>query len=205
MGKIVQFPFQARPKFSLRKVKASRKKDPEQFGQMNLFAPPSTEDAKVVRFHSDKSLFEEALLVDDTDQTSAEELYWKAISAGDCVADSYCNLGILEYRKGNKSKAIDYLSKSLKHDPRHFESHFNLANLYFDVENLELARLHYEVAAEIKPDFAGIFYNLGLVLAMLNEIELAIRILVRYKELVSAEKAAEADQLLGKLKDSLAQ
>jgi hypothetical protein len=36
----------------------------------------------------------------------------------------------------------------LKNEPRHVEAHYNLANLYFDAGDLQLAKLHYESAAD---------------------------------------------------------
>jgi len=131
------------------------------------------------------------------------EWYRRAISAGDCVADAYCNLGILEYQNGDKVKAIDFFSKALKHDSRHFEAHYNLANLYFDANNLQLAKLHYEVAAQIQPDFYNIYYNLSIVNAMSGELENALDKLLKFKQLAPPEEHRNADALLSRIKLSI--
>jgi tetratricopeptide (TPR) repeat protein len=145
--------------------------------------------------------FEEALMLDEKgDAPKAKEAYQNAICENDCPADAYCNLGILEYESGNTIKAIDSFTKSLKAEPRHFESHFNLANLYSELGNLPLAKTHYEFARELQPDFPDICFNLGLVYAMTRDFESALKILSEYKEMVSPEESENADKLIESIK-----
>ena len=154
MGKVVKFVLKSTPIVALKRVKKRKKVDPEDFGQLNLFTPK--DKTKIVSMPSTLSPFEEALVLDEQGNMKAGELYYQAISAGECVADAYCNLGILEFKHGKKAESIDCFTKSLKHDPRHFESHYNLANLYSEVENIELAKLHYQVASRILQDSASV-------------------------------------------------
>jgi len=201
MGKVVKFVLKSTPIVALKRVKKRKKVDPEDFGQLNLFTPK--DKSKIVSMPSTLSPFEEALVLDEQGNMKAGELYYQAISAGECVADAYCNLGILEFKHGKKAEAIDCFTKSLKHDPRHFESHYNLANLYSEVENIELAKLHYEVASRILPDSASVYYNLGIVYALNNEFEKSVLNLTRYIGLVSEKDGMEAKELLASLKESL--
>ncbi len=71
----------------------------------------------------------------------------KAIESEDHIADACCNLGTLEHDHGKVARAFDCLTTALQHDPRHFESHFNFAYLYFKTEDLRLARVR-ELAPE---------------------------------------------------------
>ena len=87
----------------------------------------------------------------------------------------------------------------MRHDPRHFESHFNLANLYFECGDLRLARLHYEFAAEIEPNFPNLYFNLGLVHAVNGEIEEAIAALRKAKEKAPEEENSKVDEFLASL------
>ena len=96
------------------------------------------------------------------------------------------------------------MTRSLRHDPSHFESHFNLANLYLETEETRLARLHYELAAEIEPSFANVQFNLGLALAMSGDLELAVAALNKYRELAPQGEAGKADELLASLERALA-
>jgi tetratricopeptide (TPR) repeat protein len=120
------------------------------------------------------------------------------------MADAYCNLGIIESKTGRTAKAFDCFTKSLEHDPRHFESHYNLGNLYFEEDNLRLARMHYALAAEINPTFPNLFFNLGLVLALLDEKKGAVDAFLNFQRLAPPEERGNADGLISGLKRSLA-
>ncbi|MEJ2696421.1 MAG: tetratricopeptide repeat protein [Candidatus Sulfobium sp.] len=196
MGKIVPFPLRQSSKFGFERARKRSRENPD---QLNLFSP---KPAGVRRLPTNISPFEEALLLEERDDSRAEKLYLRAIAEGDQIADAYCNLGILESRAGRMTKAFDCFTRSLRHDPRHFESHYNLGNLYFDGDNLRLARMHYELASEIEPGFPNLVYNLGLVLALLDEKEAALEAFVKYQRLVPREERWTRD-LIGGLRKSL--
>src|SRR5438093_7904352 len=199
MGQILKFPSQA-SKFGYKRVK-QRAKATDNPDQLNLF-PRAT--AQILNFAPALSWFEQALLWDERGDAKAVELYRKAIAEGDCVADAFCNLGIIESQKGNTAKAFDCFTASLKHDPRHSEAHYNLGNLYFDVNDLSLAQVHYEMAGEVDPSFANVYFNLALGQAIRNDLGAAVSALTRYQELVPADEARNADELLHNLRKSLA-
>ena len=136
------------------------------------------------------------MLLDEQNDPKARSYYQRAIEAGDCVADSYCNLGILESQQRNYSKAIDCFTLSLKNEPRHFESHYNLANLYAELGNFPLAKVHYQMSIEVEPDFPNSHFNLGLTLAMNKEIEEAILSLMNYRRLAPPEDRGHVEQLI---------
>lgn len=203
MAKILRLPVQTPEKFGFERAKKRKKKDPEGHGQLNLFSRSAPASARIVSLPSRLGPFEEALLLDERDNSKAAEAYGRAIEAGDCIADAYCNLGILEFKLGRTEKAFDCFTKSLKEEPRHFESHYNLANLYFDVGNIRLARQHYEIAAQIEPEFPNLYFNLGLLLAIAEDFKAAIEALHQYKTLVSENEGDKADELLESLRRSL--
>jgi tetratricopeptide (TPR) repeat protein len=198
MGDILKFPAEA-SKLGYKRV---RKRAPaaEHPGQLHLFAQPS---AQILSFTSPVGLFEQALMHDERGDEKAAEFYARAIENQECVADSYCNLGIIESQKGNTAKAFDCFTTCLKHNPRHSEAHYNLANLYFDVNDFRLAQVHYEMAGEVDPSFANTFFNLALVQSINNNLVAAVTALTRYQGLVSREEARHADDLLHNLKKSL--
>jgi tetratricopeptide (TPR) repeat protein len=197
MGDILKFPAHA-SKFGYKRVK--KRARPENPDQLILFQQPT---AQILEFASQLSRFEQALLWDEREDAKAVELYTKAIEENDCIADAYCNLGIIQSKQGNTTRAFDCFTTSLKHDPRHSESHYNLGNLYFDVNDLRLAQIHYEMAAEIEPSFANVYFNLALVLAINNDLVAAVNALTRYQELVPKDEGRNADELLHNLKKSL--
>src|SRR6266496_6510778 len=146
MAQILKFPVQA-SKLGYKRVK-KRAHPAESQNQLHLFPGPT---AQILDFAPDLSRFEQALMFDERGDAKAAELYSKAIAENDCVADAYCNLGILESQEGNTAKAFDCFTTSLKHDPRHSESHYNLGNLYFDVNDLRCALIHYQMAVAVEP------------------------------------------------------
>ena len=197
MAKMIQFPVPNPEKFGFKPV---RKKKPDTetntHGQLHLFG-----GARVINLNK-LTAFEEALLLDEQGDNRAGQQYQKAIEAGDSVADAYCNLGIIESGKKQYTKAVDCFTKSLKADPRHFEAHYNLANVYAEIGNLALAKIHYEISIEIEPSFPNSYFNLGITLAMNNEINEAIKHLLMYRNL-SGEDQSQAEDLIASLMRSL--
>jgi tetratricopeptide (TPR) repeat protein len=198
MGKIIPFPGKQPSKFGFERARKIRKEDPD---QLNLFSARSGE---IRRLPTNITPFEEALLQDERDDIRAAESYRRAISEGDLVADAYCNLGIIESKAGRMTKAFDCFTKSLEFDPRHFESHYNLGNLYFDGDNLRLARMHYELAAEINSSSPNLYFNLGLVLALLDEKGGAVDAFIKYQKLAPPEDRRNVDDVICGLRKSLA-
>jgi tetratricopeptide (TPR) repeat protein len=199
MAQILKFPAPA-SKLGYRPAKR-RPKAAEDPNQLILFPPAG---AQILEFVPDLSPFERALMFDERGDLIAAELYSEAIEKQDCVADAYCNLGIIESQRGNTTKAFDCFTTSLKHDPRHSEAHYNLGNLYFDLNDFRLAQIHYEIAREVDPSFPNVYFNLALVLAINNDFAAAINAITKYQGLVSEEEAQIADELLGNLRKSLA-
>jgi tetratricopeptide (TPR) repeat protein len=200
MAKIIQFPVNPTPeKFGLQRVlKNKGAGNTKRKGQLNLFTT-----GKLVKLNQ-LSSFEEALILDEQDdKKSARILYLRAIQEEDSVADSFCNLGIIESQEGNYPKAIDCFTQALKNNPRHYEAHYNLANLYAEVGNFLLAKVHYEIAIELEPSFPNSFFNLGLTLAMLKKYADAVKILITYRELSPEDDHQQTNDLIFKLSNML--
>jgi tetratricopeptide (TPR) repeat protein len=195
MAKVVQFPVNSTPeKLGLQRALNKKGQNPTRPGQLNLF-----NSGKVVKLNQ-LSVFEEALLLDEQgDMKRARLAYQKAIKEGDCVADAYCNLGIIDSQEGKYAKAIDSFTLALKNDPRHYETHYNLANLYAEVGNFPLAKVHYEIAVELEPSFPNSYYNLGLTLAMLKQYNEAINLLKTYRSITPDEEHQQTNDLIFKL------
>lgn len=197
MAKVVQF-IPSPEKFGFKPVRKKKASDPPKHGQLNLFT-----GGKVVKLNQLTS-FEEALMLDEQgDVAHARELYQKAIVEKDCLADAYCNLGILESEARNVTKAIDCFTLCLKEEPRHFEAHYNLANLYAEVGNYALAKIHYQISIEIEPEFPNSHFNLALTLAMNKEVQEAIQSLLVYRRLAAAEDKRQAEELIHALTRTL--
>ncbi len=195
MAKVVKFYNPVPERFGPQRVRRRKSADASiTNAQLDLFS-----GGKIVALNQ-LSVFEEALHADEHGKKQiARELYQKAIEAGSDVADAYCNLGILESQSQAYPKAIDCFTQCLKHDPRHFEAHYNLANAYGEVGDFTLAKVHYEVAIEIEPAFTNSYFNLGLIQAMNKEFKAAIRTLRRYCQVTPIEDHGPANDLISKL------
>jgi tetratricopeptide (TPR) repeat protein len=198
MGQILKFPAEG-SKFGYKRVR--KRKATEDPGQLPLF-PQVT--ASILSFTAPSGPFEQALMFDERGDAKAAELYFKAIENQDCVADAYCNLGIIESQNGNTTKAFDCFTTSLKHDPRHSEAHYNLGNLYFELNDFRLAQVHFEMAGEVDPSFANAFFNLALVQSINKDFIAAISALTKYQALVSGNEARDVEEMLRSFKTSLA-
>jgi DNA-binding transcriptional MerR regulator len=169
-------------------------------GQLNLFPERG---GRLIQLPIRVSPFEEALLLHERGDNRASEMYIKSILGGECISDAYCNLGILDYEANNVVGAFDQFTNALKHDPRHFESHFNLAHLYFEAGDFRLARLHYELSAMLEPNSTSVHFNLGLIHAINGELTTAIQELNRAKDHATEEEAAQVEELLASLQNAI--
>jgi len=201
MAIILHLPSKSPERLGFERARRGKRVDDSGWSQLGLFDHPSS--AHIHQLRGSLTPFEEALMLDERDDPRAVQAYRDAINKTDCVADAYCNLGILEFKGGKVTKAVDYFTEALKHDPRHFESHYNLGNLYFESGDVRLAKVHYEIAAELAPTFPNVYFNLGLVHAMNEDYPAAVHDLKKYKELSSAEEGRKADELLASLQRSI--
>ena len=175
---------------------SARQIEAEFHGQLNLFPERG---GRLIQLPLRLSPFEEALLLHEKGDKRATEMYAKAIIRGECIADAYCNLGVLDYEENNIPGAFDRFTNALRYDPRHFEAHFNLAHLYFEAGDFRLARLHYEISAVIEPHSAGVHFNLGLIHAIDGDLVQAIAALNRAREYATEEELVQVDALLSSL------
>ena len=199
MAQILNFPVQPSKlgyKRATRRARMAR-----DINQLDLFPAPV---AEILHLESGLSRFDQALMLDERGDPGAADLYAKAIAEQDCPADAYCNLGIIESRNGNTMRAFDCFTSSLKHNPRQAEAHYNLGNLYFELNDFCLAQTHYEMAAEIDPALMNVYFNLALIQAIKNDFSAAVIALGKYRELVSEDEGRIAEELLQKLKQSWA-
>lgn len=175
-----------------------RQVDAELHGQLNLF---SEKGGQLIPLPIRISPFEEALILHEQGDPRAIAMYYKAILEGECVSDAYCNLGIMDYEAKEISRAFDHFTHALRHDPRHFESHFNLAHLYFEAGDFRLAHLHYDISAVIEPGNAGVHFNLGLIHAMDGKLPAAIASLNIAKEFATHEELVQIEEMLAGLQN----
>lgn len=198
MAKIISYLPKDLPdrKLGYRKAVTSKNDLLESQGQLNLFLHPEEKvnPQRVRRLTTHLSPFEEALLLDEKGDPKAEDRYLEAVHQSSATADALCNLGVLYASRGETAKSIGALTKALSLNPRHLESHYNLANIYFDAGNYDLAIIHYEVALEIDPLFSDACFNLSLAYLSIKNHTKSFDAFLQFKKLKPAE-ATELDNL----------
>jgi tetratricopeptide (TPR) repeat protein len=208
---VIRFPVEAISKLGHKRVKRDDKRQRtraarmEREGQINMFeaSDASCEMGEVVAFPLHLSTFEEALLLDEQGDARAEEIYRRATLDDDYAADAWCNLGVLRSRQGHFDEAFDCFTQSLTIDTRHSESHYNIGNLYFDMGDMRLARAHYEIAADIEPNFPTVHFNLGLVTALTEDYQAAYHAFTHYRDLAPPNEARIASELLASIRSAM--
>lgn len=207
---VIRFPVEAVSRFGFKRAdkrKGSRVARMEREGQLTLFKEgpeDEPETCTVVPFPLQMTPFEEALMLDEMGDERAAEFYLNAIEDGDHPADAWCNLGVLRSVSGDMETAFDCFAQSVAMDPHHAESHYNIANLYFEMGDLRVARTHYEIALDTSPEFANAWFNYGLVTALAEDYETAFDALTRYKALTpGADAEGIADEILGYIRTAI--
>ena len=195
MAKIIKLAGKTAERLDYKRASRKGVRGKEAPGQLSLFGGK----ARIIQMPTSVSRFELALTAHENGDPSAAARYRDAIEHGDCVADAWCNLGIIESRAGNHKLALKCFSMSLQADSALFEAHYNLGNLHFELGNIEPAKLHYEVARSIDPLYPNLYFNLGLVMALADDVEGAIDALRKYLEMATAEESLKVNELLRQL------
>ena len=196
MAKVVKYiPDNSKRKLGKRKEHKSKSMLLEDKGQLNLFNNPENKDseqspATLLQFTPRLDTFEQALKLDEKDDDNAEFAYLQAIEQGNLIPDSYCNLGIIYASKGDSVKALSSFNHCLSCNPSHLEGHYNLANMYFDLKNYELATMHYKLALQIDPDFTEVYYNIALSLLSESKYDDSLDHLKIYCNIVPNDRSA---------------
>lgn len=78
-------------------------------------------------------------------------------------ASTYHNLGVIEFRKGNYEKALEYHQLALKTYPNYTEAYNDMGSCYLRLNNYDKALEMYAKADECSPTYAESRFNAGLV------------------------------------------
>ncbi len=166
--------------------------DEELRGQLGLFPGRG----QVLTLRLDQSSFITGLLLFDRQDPACRIQFQKAIEQDDHAADAWCNLGIMAHDEGRPAEAVDAFTRALALNPRHFECHFNLGNLYAEAGSLKPAELHYNTAIQIEPEFPDTYFNLALVRAQEEDWNAARALLTRYAAFEDADKKEIAEDIV---------
>jgi len=141
--------------------------------------------------------------VDPADDQAAA-CFRRALALDAGLAPAHTNLGIIAYRRGDRSRAKESFETALALDPDQPEARFNLANLILEEGDLELAVAELRRVLQIAPDFADAHFNLAVALERLGGRSQARAHLEKYIALEPEPAAPWAEQarvLIARLSD----
>ncbi|MGC9348291.1 MAG: tetratricopeptide repeat protein [Anaerolineae bacterium] len=76
---------------------------------------------------------------------------------------------------GDYEGAVTELEALLESDPSNAEAHFQLALVYFNLQQFDLAREHFNRSVELEPDRAGaVHHNLGVLAYQIGDLDTAL-------------------------------
>ncbi len=140
----------------------------------------------------------------DPADDQAGNCFRRALALDPGLAPAHTNLGIIAYRRGERSRAKESFETALALDPDQPEARFNLANLILEEGDLELAVAELRRVLQIAPDFADAHFNLAVALERLGGRAQARAHLEKYIALEPEPAAPWAEQaraLIARLSD----
>ncbi len=96
--------------------------------------------------------YELALSLEQSDPKAAQDIYLRAIHADPGHVPSRINLGRLRQLRGNISAAVRQYREALRLDPENPEALYNLATVFDDLEECEVAIKYYQIASRNIPE-----------------------------------------------------
>ena len=119
------------------------RRSPQSATLLNLSEPSSAADAPP----SVDEWYELALSLEQSDSKAAQDIYLRAIHADPGHVPSRINLGRLRQLRGNVSAAVRQYREALRLDPGNPEALYNLATVFDDLEESEVAIKYYQIAS----------------------------------------------------------
>ena len=92
----------------------------------------------------------------------AKKIAEKIVRVNPQHSENLLLLGIISAQTGQKEEALYYFNSSLKIDPYNAQTHFNLCNLYLNLENYELAEISGRKAILLSPSSNEALKNTAL-------------------------------------------
>ena len=120
----------------------------------------------------------------------AIENYKKALVAKPDYADAFCNIGIVQQKKGKLKTAIQNYKKAIKINPLHVRAHYNMGIGYKTKGDLERAIACYQQAIKIHPRYAEAYNNMGTAFRDVSKLETTFRDMSKLEKALDCFKRA---------------
>ena len=106
---------------------------------------------KVPSANTHRALLTASQLHDQGHHDQAEKLYRQVLSADRKNADALHLLGVLLHQTGRTAEGIDFIRRAIRQDPHAAQFHLNLANVYGESNQPELAAQSLRNAIPLEP------------------------------------------------------
>ena len=104
----------------------------------------------------------------------AIENYKKALLVKPDYADAFCNIGIVQQKKGKLKTAIQNYKKAIKINPLHLSAHYNMGISYKTKGDPEGAIICFKQAIKLHPGYAEAYNNMGTAFIDVSKLEKAV-------------------------------
>ena len=113
----------------------------------------------------------------------AEDIYRQLLELAPENPNILHYFGLLRHQRGYATEGAEWIKKALALVPDYVDAENNLANIYLQTGQPELAELHFRRVIDINPNFATAYGNLGIALKELQLYQEAVAYLWKAIEL----------------------
>jgi tetratricopeptide (TPR) repeat protein len=147
-------------------------------------------------------VFEQAQKAEKTGQLfKAERLYLDMLKIAPHLPLARAHLAFIYRASKRPNEAVAQFEKILLQAPTHAQTHFNLANLYYELEQSENAIKHYELSIQFEPNLIDAYINCAIAWRLVKNTDEAIQYL--YQALNLDNKNSRAFHVLGAIYQEL--
>lgn len=95
---------------------------------------------------------------------------------------------LIGFGQNAENFALVYAQQGLALDPNNPQQYLNLGGIYYQLGKYEDAQRQFQVAVNLKPDFANAYYNLGHALEQKGDLQVALEQYQKVKNLLANDK-----------------
>ena len=113
----------------------------------------------------------------------ARKCWFQAIRINKQYFDPFYNLGDSYLKKNEHDDALKYFTKALDLQPKNFIVHFRIGYLFMQKQNWDKALLYFNKSMDLNNQFPNTFFNMAIILNLLNKKKESIQFFKSYIEL----------------------
>lgn len=104
---------------------------------------------------------EQAKFLYNSNKLEESKKLFNQIPDAEKISDDWLFLANIAQDNGKDIDAVFYLKKAIQADDKNYKAHYNLGNIYFADNKINMALAEYRKVLRIKKDYAYAYYNKG--------------------------------------------